>query len=172
MGSHGPEKCGAHTPVHFWSEQHQKDVLSFTLRLQWDLFKSHPEQRCFLGITPREISAGSVLFSARHKPDVLHGKWLSGFLFLLNGLVYNQLPARREGHWQREKDVTEVESVKKKPNKLKILYKAWDLNKAERGKKCAARRRKALRCTSGGKKGFIRHTKRNWRQFIHKSEKR
>lgn len=31
------------------------------------------------------------------------------FLFLLYRLIYNQLPARREGHWQREKSVTEVE---------------------------------------------------------------
>lgn len=109
------------------------------------------------GITPQEISTGFVLFSARHKPDVLHSKWLSSFCFCWTGsFITSCQPGERDT--SKERSMWQKRKCEKNNRKSFTKTEIW----ARLRRKCTARWKTALRCTSDGKR-FYKRAKRNWR---------
>lgn len=146
------EQHPAHTGVHFCPGQPCKDVLSLTLRLQCDLRVILSREAFW--ITPQEISAGFVLFSERHKPDVLHSKWLSGFCFCCTGsFITSCQPGERDTG--KERRVWQKWKCEK--NNWKSFTKSEIWKRLRR--KCTARLKKTLGCTSHGKR-FYKTAKR------------
>lgn len=122
-------------------------------------FKSHPESReAFWNKTPQEIRTGFVLLSARHKPDVLHSKWLSSFCFCWMGsFITSCQPGERDtgkerSMWQKWK----CEKTTENPLQRLRFEQGWGEKNRMRGE------RKHLGAPQV-EKGFTRQTKRNWR---------